>query len=401
MPKSKIKVIRYLIAAAILWGGFRGPEALAQQAKRPFTVADEIGLTLFDAQGMVGEPEIRFSPDGKYVATWTEHGRLDLNCVEDSLRFYRTQDIEGFLKDGGSKPPQPAWVVTLSAKHGRVIPEWRWLKDSSGVAILRFDFTHISQQLVLADLRKKTVEPLTPPGDAILTFDVRDRQHYVYVVADHSEWSKKEEARSQAGAFVGTGVDQWVLLFPDNPVVRNWADGTYIKRLWAVVDGKRFEVKHNGAPPVFREDSAYMSLSPDGRSLAVIAPVEEVPLSWETLYPPPAHLPAVLEGGVHAVHAGHGTAEQYARIDLKSGSVQPLTGAPHIASLGMGFGVGPSWSSDGQQVLLPDTFVKSQQNAPGPPCIAIADLRSGGSRCAIAPKYGYTENTDPDRKSVV
>src|SRR5208283_836713 len=71
--------------------------ASAQQTKRPFTVTDEIGLTLFDPpEG--GRPELHFSPDGNYFAVWSERGRLHLNIVEDSLRFYRRQDVEDFLK---------------------------------------------------------------------------------------------------------------------------------------------------------------------------------------------------------------------------------------------------------------------------------------------------------------
>jgi hypothetical protein len=46
------------------------PLALAQKAKRPFTVTDEIGLTLFGSLDG-GAPEMRFSPDGKYFAVWS------------------------------------------------------------------------------------------------------------------------------------------------------------------------------------------------------------------------------------------------------------------------------------------------------------------------------------------
>jgi len=58
--------------------------------KKPFTVADDIGLTLFlGPRG--GEPQLSFSPDGTYFAVWSERGRLDLNRIEDSLRIYRSE----------------------------------------------------------------------------------------------------------------------------------------------------------------------------------------------------------------------------------------------------------------------------------------------------------------------
>ena len=53
--------------------------------------------------------------------------------------------------------------------------------------------------------------------------------------------------------------------------------------LWAVVGGKRFQ-KTNGAPVV---PLGGVAMSPDGQFLVTQIPVPEVPVSWETLYPPP------------------------------------------------------------------------------------------------------------------
>src|SRR5580704_10216055 len=73
------------------------PDCHAQQAKRPFTVADDIGFAYFaDLYG--GAAAVEFSPDGNYFAVDTERGHLDLNTVEDSLAFYRSQDVEDFLR---------------------------------------------------------------------------------------------------------------------------------------------------------------------------------------------------------------------------------------------------------------------------------------------------------------
>src|SRR5437870_11388197 len=92
----------------------RSTIASAQQATRPFTVADDIELTRF---GFDATKAIRFSPDGNYYAVYAERGRLDLNRVEDSLRFYRSEDVENFLKHSDeSQPPSCVWVVTRSHK---------------------------------------------------------------------------------------------------------------------------------------------------------------------------------------------------------------------------------------------------------------------------------------------
>ena len=310
-------------AALILSLGFliQVPMALAQSVKRPFTVADDISLTLFNVQGG-GSPELHFSPDGKYFAVWTERGRLGANQVEDSLRFYRTEDVEAFLVKGGAEPPSPAWVLSLSAKQNPVIDKWKWLADSSGVAFLRAsgEGIYAGQQLVLANLRQRKVEPLMLSAEDVRAFDVRDAKHFVYVVADHSEWDKRNRAESQAVATVGTGSDLWKLAFADVPLVRKWSTPS-TKELWAVVDGKRFEVKHNGQPPAF--DELFFSLSPDGRWLATLAPVENVPASWTKLYPPPPV--SVLRRGRHASAASdrsrpwHGDAIRADRPEIRSG----------------------------------------------------------------------------------
>ena len=89
MPK--IKVIRLVVAFLTL--STSAQLVAAQEAKRPFTVADDIELS----QLLPDTPNVRFSPNGQYFAVYSERGHLDLNTVEDSLRFYRSQEIEKFL----------------------------------------------------------------------------------------------------------------------------------------------------------------------------------------------------------------------------------------------------------------------------------------------------------------
>ena len=57
---------------------------------------------------------MRFSPNGNYFVVWTERGRLDLNCPEDSLRFYLSKDVANFLESSDeSQRPSPVWIVRL------------------------------------------------------------------------------------------------------------------------------------------------------------------------------------------------------------------------------------------------------------------------------------------------
>ncbi len=367
-------LLSILVAASCL--RYTATTCDAQQAKNRFAVADEIALTLFDAPS--GQPaEVRFSPDGNYFAVWTERGLLDRNRVEDSLRLYRSQDVMKFLEHSDrSHSPSPVWIVSRSDKEGPVINAWRWLPDSGGLVFLdRGEGGFIGKRLVLADLRKKSVVQLTSAEESVEDFDIRDRQHFIYTVADGAPMQKvRDELR--APATVGTGRSLWELLFPNEP--------TFFPRgnsLWAVVDGKRFEVGRHGATLVLDKP---LALSPDGGSLVTALPVPEVPPSWETLYPPP------YASDSYRIRPGQRVAHQYVRIQLKTGLVQALTGGPVSGDAGWSVGGSPSWSSDGQSILLPGTFLQSKSGAPSRPCVAVVDLPSNVSTCVEALK-GETE----------
>jgi hypothetical protein len=162
--------------------GTVGTATATQKQSWRFNVADEIGLTLFnDPNG--GPTEVLFSPDGNYIAVWSERGRLDVNNVEDSLRFYRSEDVEDFMRrPHDSQEPSPVWILTRSAKQGRIISAWRWLLDSSGIAYLERESGH--GQIVFADVRNRTLNPLTLATEETINFDISDRDHYVYTVKD-------------------------------------------------------------------------------------------------------------------------------------------------------------------------------------------------------------------------
>jgi dipeptidyl aminopeptidase/acylaminoacyl peptidase len=353
---------------------------MAEQAKRPFTVADDIETSLLLPQE--DGPNVRFSPDGSYFAVYSERGNLAKNQVEDSVRFYRSQDIENFLAHAGeTRLPSLAWVVNRSENQGPVIHHWCWLGDSSGVAFLQ-PVANGNYQLVLADLRKKTVEPLTSPEERLgeyALFDIRDRRHYVYTAAEPQGVRNlvvKQEKEGAAPAIVGTGRRLEELLFPDDPLVKKivTAPKSY---LWAVIGNKRFEVKHDGKPliPEAEPLGRGLALAPDGRTVALTLPVAEVPPSWETLYPPPSASSSL------RIHAGHASAKQFVQVDLETGVVRALTDAPVSLDGGWIAYGSPDWSSDGQEIVLPGTFVKAKDSAPSRPCVAIVNVRSDASSC--------------------
>ena len=197
-----------ILISSLVWAV---PRCYAQQTKQPFTVADDIGLTLFWTVG-VARPKVEFSPDGNYFAVYSERGRLDLNRVEVSLRFYRSRDVEDFLKRSNGTPPQPRWVISRSAETAPIISDLRWLTDSSGVAFLEGPAVS-NKRLVVADFRTQKMEILTSAMEGVKDFEIRDRRHYVYTVADPAPL-QKIRAERQAPAIVGTGRPAVELLFP-------------------------------------------------------------------------------------------------------------------------------------------------------------------------------------------
>ena len=337
---------------------------------RPFTIAEEIKLWLFQN---VEQPNPRFSPDSKYVAVYGEHGRLDLNRPESLLRFYRNDEVADFVKHlDKSQPPLPFWEIKLSTdKEGHIIQDWRWLPDSSGVVFLQR--INGEQRLVIAQLRTKKIEELASGAKNIKEFDIRDRRNFVYTAADPIEVRKHQverDAERHAAAIVGTGRSLGELIMPDDPVVvRRHSPRAY---LWAFVDGKQFEVKHDKEPVTPEGDVA---LSPDGHSVITILPVPDVPESWGTLYPPP------FESSGDRIHSGHFSTEQYVLIDLRTGSVQSLTNAPTGSAAGWWTEGSPEWSKDGEEILLPGTFVKTNANTPSRPCVAVVNLPGKTQTC--------------------
>jgi len=376
--RSRVTSLWYCVSLLILVLSLAWAVAAchAQQTKKPFTVADEIGLANFGVFSSEQEA-ITFSADGSYFAVYTERGRLDLNCVEDSLRFYRSQDVKEFLEYPNKSQPFPVWTIELTGKEGRVISDWRWLTDSSGIAFLE-PTGNGTQRLVLADLTKKTIEPLTSATEAVKYFDVHDRHHYVYTVVDEAP-DQKKEAEREVPAVVGTGRDILELLYPDDPIATRIASSSI--HLWAVLGNRRFEVKNDGESILPNRD---LVLSPDGSSLITTLPISRIPPSWETLYPPP------FASDPNRIHAD-GPASEYVSINLRTGSIQSLTDAPRSPE-GTWAAVfsGPRWSSDGQTVLLPDTFLSSKGHLPSRPCVAVVNLSSNTRSCVEILK-GRTE----------
>jgi dipeptidyl aminopeptidase/acylaminoacyl peptidase len=354
-----------------------------------FTVALEIGLTNF-GDPYTGEAEaVEFSPNGAYFAVNTERGRLDLNRPEGALGIYQTQEVRHFLRHQNEpSAPQPTWTLSRSTdKDGPIISDWHWLPDSSGIAFLERT-VHGTHRLAFADVTARTVESLTPEGDDVRAFDIRDHDNYIYAVASR-DVPQRQLADRTASQIVGTGRPLDELLFPVDqyPAMAARFDRS---ELWAVSRGHRIQVKNsvNGQPIIlFNEGQRKFALSPDGNRLVTVLPIPHVPSSWEARYRPPC------ESGAYRVRSRSQDLEtpegflltgQYVLINVAAGTIHPLIDAPTSQAAGWWSNGNPAWSADGKGLLLPGSFVPFVGSVQSRPCVVFADIAKGDVSCVVS-----------------
>jgi hypothetical protein len=376
-----------LLLAVGVWS----TNAFSEDAKRRFTVADDIELSHFGDPYMTGVAPITFSPDGRFFVVDTERGRIDLDRPESTLRVYQTRDVEEFLRSPRSATePSPLWIVTRSSyRNGPIIKSIEWLRDSSGFAFLAKTSAG-KDELFLGDLETHNIVPLTRAAQQVIAFDIRDRNHYVYCIESPrlGETAKRE---SLATAVDAKGYNIFGLLFGGNDNLRFVKlSGHDLGELWAVDDGKRFQVRDgSGEPiPIRLDGQRALALSPDGGSVVTALAVRDVPPEWAALYP------SADNSAVHRIKSGHQDAasldqsvsvSEYVRIRLSDGQVTRLTNAPIGSAAGWWASLKAAWASGGQFVVLPNTFMppdwQSEKSQSSAPCTAVVDIGSNKISC--------------------
>jgi hypothetical protein len=373
--------LRFLTLTVLL--GFS--VGLRSTKRHRFTVADDIALSHFGDLYSDKVDPITFSRNRQYFVVDSERGLLDLNQPESTLRIYRTEDIRHHLLQlGENSEPPPIWKFSISTyRNGPIITQIRWLSDSTGLAFLAKSESG-GDQLFLADIKKRTIDALTPGDQNVVAFDIQDRAHFAYAIRS-PEITQQAIASAHASSIVGTGHDLFTLLFPDN----NLHD---LSELWAMQNGRRFRVaaRGTGAPiHLYREGLKGLKISPDGGSVVTALAVKDVPVAWEYLYPPPTTPSAYhIRAGVQDLDSFDGSnyVSQYARIELLSGIITTITNAPIGQEAGWVTGsVSSVWSPNGSAVLLVNTFVSdtslSDDRKGNRPCIALVELRTRRANC--------------------
>lgn len=350
------------------------------QVRRPFTVTDDIAISVFEDAQYAGEVKpFTVAPDGQYVVVHTARGLLERNRSESTLRIYSIKDIQAFLAGPADGKLTPLLTVSRATfKDAPVIRGIRWLADSSGVAFLIKNESGNSQ-LFLAELATKAIRELTPGNQNVTAFDIRDARHFVFCVNNPAPRERNAGESSRRG----TGLAIWQLLFAED-----YPDSDDRNDLWAVVDGRTFPVQDPGTGSPIRlyaMGRLTLELSPDGRSIITAVPPAVIAPEWETQYPAPPSMPqARIRPGRQDLSDSSGTAYTYwfVMLDLTTGKMKPLTNAPlGLAARWELANPQAHWSPDGQSVLLMNTFLPPNDRDPqgdlNRPGIAVIDLAHG------------------------
>jgi dipeptidyl aminopeptidase/acylaminoacyl peptidase len=372
-----------------------------------FTVADDIGLTHFGDLYGGDTKATTLSPDGKLVAVQSERGSLEDNRLHDELRIYDVEELKRFVDRPDESPvPQPIRTIHEATNedggnHGCLITNIRWLADSSAVAfLLRNETGH--NQLLLADAHERDVAPLTPIIQDVTSFQIRDREHYVFTVA---AWKADAIARgSDTELVVGASQTLYDVALPEK--MQMTGDRS---ELWAAVGGSAAPVVNPTTRQpiaVYPEGTGNMALSPDGESLVTILAVEDIPKEWESKYPPSyPGFATLIKAGHQDLSAADGVfyVGEYVLVALKTGLITSLTGAPTAIRAGWWANdAAPAWSDDGKAVVLPGTFVSDNFGPTARPCVAAVDLsRSHSWQCLEPLKRNLAMGFEPEYKKIV
>jgi hypothetical protein len=402
MFSNSRKIIWFLIAALTCLSGKDSTIASAQRAKKPFTVADEIGLsaqpdksgtlrrfTVSDDIGLAlftmygggivpsGGSVIKFSPNGSYFAVVSERGALDQNVIEDTIWLFRTEEVGQYVQHpelSAALSPVPL-VRLVTDGDSPVIGKVKWLADSSAIA-----FTGVKKnvrckfiQLFLAEIGTGEVRALTPDEQNVDEFDIRSGSNYVYKTSAPKLLQAPPDELEKTVVVTGKGI--WKAVFPSESQrkMTPFDEGG----LWVVADGKKFRVMDAQTQKPL-EVGEEVSLSPDMHSVVTILPVEHHPEFW-TRYKIPPDSP--LKNFVREGYNG------YYLVDLRTGTKRLLINAPTGETrLWNHFDIRDTarWSEDGKLLLFSNVFLPLTVDDPAEvarresrPSIAVLRLTTG------------------------
>lgn len=364
-------------------------------AKRPFTVADDIGLAVFgDTDDSDHVKAITWSPDESFVAVHVMRGNIDTNRVESELRIFSADTLRRFaVGPGGTAAPAPVWTIREAPYiEGPAVQNLRWTVNSKGLAFLERTADGRSR-LVYANLATNALIPLSQNSQDVTAFDIIDLAHYAYAFRDPAVWEPPVDREAPSIAVTGRPLDG--LIFPAN-LYPHTAQGDDRSLLWSTSGSKSGLVKdsRDGKSIIlFSEGLSSLRMSPDGRLLVTALPVKVIPGQWADAYNSARIFGPSINAGAQDLDTlrGFSLVSQFAIIDLDKSTVTLPLNAPTGSAVGWWARLAPVWSGNSTAIALPNAFISTGIGNPAP-CLGVLDLASGTTSCVERLQPSYTAN---------
>jgi dipeptidyl aminopeptidase/acylaminoacyl peptidase len=363
------KTKSWILALTVLAGLVTERCLLGQE--HAFGVKDAIAMNRFSDLSETGSgADALSSPDGKYFAVVTSKGDLQTNTIESALSIFKASDVLGKLNQTTADRFQIRRVVCrlrsipqgpVSVSYNPVISSLRWSSDSQELYFLG-TISNGVHRLYRASPEGRETRSVTPASFDVRYFDLA-RNSVIFTrwlsLSTQSKVSPSRRMSESVGAYSVTGRTIDEILFP------HWGPAVYRTELWRAQSRKfgfHLELISRFSSPTCDFWPELLSVSPQGEFAVALLPVRKILKQWESYVP--AHRGN--EARWLRIHADDNrmtspryvkALKQYALINLKKRSVEALIDAPEADPLGYPEAVKAAWSTDGQQVLVTNTFL--------------------------------------------
>lgn len=358
--------------------------------KRPFTVRDSIELVHIlnpapsTTPGTPDEPpapEPIYSPNGRYFLLVTLRGELRANCLQSTVWMFDSQAVRDYASHQSTLRPEPKKLVVMSAPSNvPVINDVRWVPGSKKISFLAKNGGPY-QRLFLLDLESGLTEAITPDGLYVTGYDMQgDTIAYTTLIPPHKVSFDQEMLPIGQRSVTD-------LLYPDPPAIEDLTStqlAQYPSALHLQKEGKEIDIKFSMDSNPIELYIPTLSLSPSGKHLITVASVKNVPPLWEK-YQPNGEWFRLKAGPVRPksllAWGSMERPEQFVMVDLTTGSVRPLVGAPIGRDMGHYISTKAWWLEDDRHVAIANTYLPfsaSSDKSTGIqfPAIAVVDTQT-------------------------
>jgi dipeptidyl aminopeptidase/acylaminoacyl peptidase len=395
LPLLRLKLVCLSITACLL-----ASRMYAQT--RAFTVRDSIELTTFNVPSELA-PDSRpiFSPDGKHFLIVTSRGIVDADKIESKLWVYDIDSVRKFLaSDARSSELRPRLLVAVLGSpiastldnYGALITEARWSADSRRVYFLRQSTTG-DHELYEVDRRTALAKRLTPGGYDVAKFDVNAQMSVALLsspIHDKGETATFFGGEINKDARAVTGLPISTILFPHAP--GRWHE-LRETRMWIAELGKSGHLISGGNNSQIDLGVVdQLSISPKGRWLVRLLPVNSIPRDWANYEPNPtlSYIRIRPEDPYATSPTNLLRLKSYAMIDLHTGKELFRVNGPNARPLGLGIVDQAVWSRDRKRLLLTNTYLplegvtEEMRQQRLHPCVVLdVEIPSTKLRCIV------------------